>query len=71
MLQIKRAGKKHRYGQYFHGHLAGLTIMKNSTESERVIKCLTSCKERLDFTAMDDMENGMVTYSLTALGLEN
>lgn len=45
--------------QHFHGFLAGLTLLKNRTESEQVIQCLTSCQERLDFGAVDLMETGM------------
>ena len=47
-------------GQYFHGYLAGLSILKNQTESDRVIQCLNNCQEKLDFTAIDEMETGMV-----------
>lgn len=46
--------------QHFHGYLAGLTLLKNRAESEQVIQCLTSCQERLDFSAVDLMETGMV-----------
>ena len=57
---ICNSGGKHHMGQYFHGYLAGLSILKNQTESDRVIQCLNNCQEKLDFTAIDEMETGMV-----------
>ena len=47
--------------QYFRGYLAGLSILKGKTESDRVIRCLNDCKEKLDFHAMSEMESGMVS----------
>ena len=46
--------------QYFKGYLAGLSILRGKTESDRVIRCLNDCKEKLDFHAMSEMETGMV-----------
>lgn len=46
--------------QYFRGYLAGLSVLKGKTESDRVIQCLNNCKEKLDFHAMSEMETGMV-----------
>ena len=46
--------------QYFNGYLAGLTILRGKTESERVIQCLNNCKENLEFHAMAEMQTGMV-----------
>jgi len=39
--------------------MAGLAILKDKTESDRVIRCLNDCKEKLDFHAMSEMETGM------------
>lgn len=39
--------------QYFRGYLAGLSILKNTTESDSVIRCLNNCQEKLDFDAID------------------
>jgi calsyntenin 1 len=44
-------------GQYFHGYLAGLSLLKNKTESDSVIRCLNNCQEKLDFTAIDTNDN--------------
>jgi len=60
------SGGEHHMVQYFHGYLAGLSLLKNRTESDQVIQCLTNCQERLDFAAVDQMETGMV--SLTSFG---
>ena len=54
------SGGESNLSQYFKGYLAGLTILKGKTESERVIKCLNNCKENLEFHAMDQMQTGMV-----------
>lgn len=45
--------------QYFSGYLAGLSFLQGKTESDRVIRCLNDCKEKLDFHAMNEMESGM------------
>lgn len=50
-------------GHFFRGYLAGLSILKNRTESDRVIQCLNTCQEKLDFPGIDEMENG-VTVSM-------
>ncbi|XP_060573318.1 calsyntenin-1-like [Ruditapes philippinarum] len=46
------------YVDHFQGFLAGLSILKDRTESERVIQCLNSCQESLDFTELKDMPSG-------------
>lgn len=51
-------GKEQTFDKYFHGYLAGLSILKDKTESERVIKCLNDCKENLEFHALSQMESG-------------
>ncbi|KAK3592451.1 hypothetical protein CHS0354_001571 [Potamilus streckersoni] len=52
-----RGGDK-KYVQYLKGYLAGLTILKGKMESSRVIKCLNSCQENLDFNALQKMSSG-------------
>jgi len=53
-----QGGQKH-LSQYFKGYLAGLSVLRGKTESDRVIRCLNDCKEKLDFHAMSEMESGM------------
>jgi calsyntenin 1 len=43
--------------QYFRGYLAGLSILKNKTESDSVIQCLNNCQEKLDFDAIDTSDD--------------
>lgn len=43
---------------HFQGYLAGLSILKDKTESDRVIQCLNNCQENLDFTELKDMPSG-------------
>lgn len=47
-------------GHYFHGYLAGLSVLRNETETDDVIRCLNNCQEKLNVPGIDDMENGMV-----------
>ena len=49
--------------QHFRGHLAGLSVLNGARQSDRLLKCLTNCAERLDFHAMSDMQTGMVRTS--------
>ncbi|KAL4221800.1 hypothetical protein ACF0H5_020054 [Mactra antiquata] len=51
-------GLDEEYVDHFQGYLAGLTLLKDRTESERVIQCLNNCQENLDFTELDDMPSG-------------
>ncbi|XP_067658784.1 calsyntenin-1-like [Haliotis asinina] len=51
-------GGENRYEHHFRGYLAGLSFLKDKTESDRVIKCLNNCKENLDFHALNDMQSG-------------
>lgn len=53
-------GAQMSFKDYFRGYLAGLSMLKGKTESERVIKCLHNCKENLDFHALSDMSAGTV-----------
>lgn len=39
-------------------------MVTGSTETERVIKCMNSCGEKLQFHAMDLLEVGMVRDAL-------
>jgi hypothetical protein len=52
-------GGEQRLDMFFKGYLAGLSILKGHTESDRVLQCLSNCKEKLDFHAMSEMETGM------------
>ncbi|CAG2212955.1 CLSTN1 [Mytilus edulis] len=56
-------GKENEFGKYFHGYLAGLSILKDKTESERVIRCLNDCKENLEFHALSEMESGTLIFN--------
>lgn len=57
-------GETSDFGQYFDGALADVTMVTGSTETERVIKCMNSCGEKLQFHAMDMLEVGMVSHTL-------
>lgn len=54
-------GAETTFKDFFRGYLAGLSVLKGKTESERVIKCLHNCKENLDFHALGDMSAGTVS----------
>jgi len=43
--------------QHFRGYLAGLSLLNNKTEDDRVISCLNECREKLDFTPVDTMDD--------------
>jgi len=58
------SGAKHRMGHYFNGDLTGLSLLRNQTDSEQVIRCFNGCQEKLDLAALDDMDTGMVGHSL-------
>ena len=49
--------------QHFRGYLAGLSLLSNKTEDDRMISCLNECQEKLDFTAFDTMDD---TVNLSA-----
>lgn len=53
-------GSESRLGQFLHGQLAELTIVNNDTESDHVIGCINSCREKIDFHAISEMDTGMV-----------
>jgi len=48
-------GLEEKFTDYFQGYMAGLTLLKSRTESERVIQCLNNCQENLDFQAISEM----------------
>lgn len=54
-------GQSSDFGQYFDGSLAGITMVTGTSESDRVIKCMNSCGEKLQFHAMDLLQVGMVS----------
>lgn len=53
-------GSESRLGQFLRGQLAELTIVNNDTESDHVIGCINSCREKIDFHAISEMDTGMV-----------
>ena len=54
-------GGKSTFEHYFRGYLAGVSMLKDKTESDRVIHCLNSCKENLDFHGTNAMTSGSVS----------
>lgn len=54
-------GETKTFGQFFDGSLAGLTMLNGTTETERAVKCLNTCGEKLQFHAMDMLSVGMVS----------
>jgi hypothetical protein len=57
-------GKTQRMRHHFGGSLAGLSVWNNVTLTKSMIHCLSDCRERLDFTAVDDLDNAMVVLSV-------
>lgn len=57
-------GQTSTFGQFFDGSLAGMTLLTGTTETERVIKCMNNCGEKLQFNSMDQLSVGMVSISL-------
>jgi len=43
--------------QHFRGYLAGLSLLNNKTENDGVIACLNECREKLDFAAVDTLDD--------------
>lgn len=60
-------GGKGHMGHYFHGYLAGLSVLRNETETDDVIRCLNNCQEKLNIPGIDDMENGMTVSMNTEM----
>lgn len=61
VMLLVTSGLDEVYVDHFQGYLAGLSILKDKTESERVIQCLNTCQENLDFTELKDMPSGSVS----------
>ena len=56
--------------QHFTGSLAGLSVLNGAVERDGVLKCMTTCAEKLDFHAMSEMKTGMVREnSIDIIGL--
>lgn len=51
---------------FFEGYLAGMSLLRDVTESDDVIRCLNECLERFDFHAMRDLNTGMVSLTLAS-----
>jgi len=58
---VQFSGELGEFGEHFRGRLAGLTLLKDRTESDRVIQCLNNCQESLDFTGLENMPSGTVS----------
>ena len=54
--------------QHFHGYLAGLSLLTNKTEDDRVISCLNECREKLDFTPVDTMDDTVTCHVIGTNG---
>ncbi|KAM4702726.1 calsyntenin-1 isoform 2-T2 [Rhinophrynus dorsalis] len=53
------AGGEGHMAQFFHGNLAGLMIRSGKLESKKVIDCLYTCKEGLEFQPAEGIGKGM------------
>ncbi|XP_053308043.1 calsyntenin-1 isoform X2 [Spea bombifrons] len=53
------AGGELHMAQFFRGNLAGLMIRSGRLESKKVIDCLYTCKEGLEFQPADNIGKGM------------
>ncbi|KAM9298886.1 calsyntenin-1 isoform 2-T2 [Gastrophryne carolinensis] len=53
------AGGEQHMAQYFRGNLAGLMIRSGKLESTKVIDCLYTCKEGLEFPPAEGIGKGM------------
>lgn len=53
-----QGGEQHM-AQFFHGNLAGLMIRSGKLESKKVIDCLYTCKEGLEFPPAEGVGKGM------------
>ncbi|KAG1668104.1 Calsyntenin-1 [Nymphon striatum] len=51
-------GGEQKMKHHFRGYLAGLSILRKSTESAEVLACLHKCKEGLELTGLDRMQPG-------------
>ncbi|XP_073459633.1 calsyntenin-1 isoform X4 [Aquarana catesbeiana] len=53
-----QGGEQHM-AQFFHGNLAGLMVRSGKLESKKVIDCLYTCKEGLEFPPAEGVGKGM------------
>ncbi|XP_040182336.1 calsyntenin-1 isoform X3 [Rana temporaria] len=53
-----QGGEQHM-AQFFHGNLAGLMVRSGKLESTKVIDCLYTCKEGLEFPPAEGVGKGM------------
>ncbi|XP_052239377.1 calsyntenin-1-like [Dreissena polymorpha] len=51
-------GLDETFADHFQGYLAGLSLLKGRTESDKVIQCLNNCQENLEFTDLENMPSG-------------
>ncbi|KAG1668103.1 Calsyntenin-1 [Nymphon striatum] len=58
-------GGEQKMKHHFRGYLAGLSILRKSTESAEVLACLHKCKEGLELTGLDRMQPGTQVQSNT------
>jgi len=56
-------GGKQSMGQHFKGYLAGLSILKNTTESDSIIQCLNACQEKLEIDVIDTNDGTSVSIN--------
>lgn len=47
--------------QHFHGTLSGLTILRNETDSDVILRCLNDCQEKLDINGLDNIVSETVS----------
>jgi hypothetical protein len=52
-------GGEQHLTQFFKGQLAGVSILKDTLLTDKMIHCLSDCHEKLDFRAMSSMEHNM------------
>ncbi|CAH2320600.1 calsyntenin-1 isoform X2 [Pelobates cultripes] len=64
------AGGEAHMAQFFRGNLAGLMIRSGKLENKKVIDCLYTCKEGLEFQPVENIGKGMtITLSPSQSGL--
>lgn len=51
-------GRSRMMSQFFKGHLASIYYLPNKIEQTRVLQCSHQCKEKLDFSAVDQLVPG-------------
>ncbi|CAI9560738.1 unnamed protein product [Staurois parvus] len=71
-LSLSQGGEQHM-AQFFHGNLAGLMVRSGKLENKKVIDCLYTCKEGLEFPPAEGVGKGMkitLSPSQSSLTLE-